>query len=145
MRLDGDGVGGEALRLGAVIDDAAEVDERRDRAAMLARATARATAKYVVAKAVKDKKGELAGTLANYGASLLERADVRSWHLLPQEVQLFRTTMPAGTRMLRLEVADATGLHTVEIGPVTVRPGSVTIVPHRLWRDELSVPLVAAR
>jgi hypothetical protein len=133
------------LRIATVIDDAAAVDERRDRVAMVARAVARASAKYAVTKAVKDKKGKTAGKVANLGASLLERADVRSWHLLPQEVQLFRATLPAGTRTLRLEVSDRDGPHTVEIGPVNVRVGAVTIVPHRLWRDRPTVPMVAVR
>jgi hypothetical protein len=92
---------------------------------------------------VKDKKGETAGSLANLGASLLERADVRSWHLLPQEVHLLRATLPPGRRTLRLEVADGAGSRVVEIGPVTVRAGEVTIVPHRLWRDSTAVPQVA--
>jgi hypothetical protein len=43
------------------------------------RALARAVAKYAAAK---DRKGEVAGELANLGTVLLERADVRSWHLL---------------------------------------------------------------
>ncbi|MEO6528061.1 MAG: hypothetical protein ABIP93_15680 [Gemmatimonadaceae bacterium] len=145
VRLDTTGVLGEAVRIVGVIDDAATVDERRARAAMLIRATARASTKYVVTKAVRDKKGETAGRLSNFGASLLERADVRSWHLLPQEVQLFRARMPAGLRTLRLEVADGSGARVVEIGPVTVRAGAVTIVPQRLWSDRRQVPLVAVR
>ncbi|MDB4883873.1 MAG: hypothetical protein JWL95_2639 [Gemmatimonadetes bacterium] len=145
VRLSADVPAGEPTRLVSVIDDAAIVDERRDRVAMLARAVARASAKYVVTKAVKDKKGETAGKLANLGASLLERADVRSWHLLPQEVQLLRMALPAGTRSLRLEVADGAGTRVVELGSVTVRVGQVTIVPHRLWRDPAAVPLIAAR
>ena len=145
VRLSADGVSGEAIRIAGVIDDASAVDERRDRMAMLARAVARASAKYAITKAVKDKKGENAGKVANLGASLLERADVRSWHLLPQEVQLLRATLPAGSRTLRLEVAGRDGQHVVELGPVNVRAGAVTIVPHRLWRDRPVVPMVAAR
>jgi hypothetical protein len=125
----------DAVRIASVVDDAAIADERRDRLAMLARATARAGAKYVLAKAVKDKKGEVAGTLANYGASLLERADVRAWHLLPQEVQLYRTRASAGTHTVRLDVTDGGVTRTVELGTVTVRPGTVTIVPFRVWKE----------
>jgi hypothetical protein len=145
VRMSADGALSEALRLAGVIDDAARVDERRDRVATLARAAARASAKYALTKTVKEKKGKTAGTLANFGASLLERADVRSWHLLPQEVQLFRMTLPAGSHTLRLEVGDGAHTRIVEIGPVAVRAGSVTIVPQRVWRDEASVPLIAAR
>lgn len=134
----------DGMRISSVIDEAASADERRDRLAMLARATARASAKYALTKVVKDKKGELAGTLANYGASLLERADVRSWHLLPQEVLVFRTRLPAGTHLVQLEVADGATVRTVELGPVVVRAGSVTIEPLRVWRDR-QPPVTLAR
>jgi hypothetical protein len=53
--------------------------------------------------------------------------------------------LPAGSRTLRLEVADGTGTRVVDLGPVTVRAGTVTIVPHRLWREPAPVPLVATR
>lgn len=134
-----------AVRLTSVVDDAASVDERRDRLAMLARATARAGAKYALAKAAKDKKGELAGTLANYGASLLERADVRSWHLLPQELHLLRVHVPAGTHAVRLEIVDGGVERTIELGPVTVRAGALTIQTFRIWRDGRPASSIAAR
>ena len=135
----------DAVRMASVVDDAASADERRDRLAMVARATARAGAKYALAKVVKDKKGEVAGTLANYGASLLERADVRAWHLLPQEVQLYRTRMTAGTHAVRLEVTDGAGTRTLDLGPVTVHAGTLTIVPFRVWQDGFAPATIAAR
>jgi hypothetical protein len=70
---------------------------------------------------------------------------VRSWHLLPQELQLIRATLPAGSQMLRFEVAGVDGPRAVEIGPVTVRAGEVTIVPYRLWHDRATIQAVAAR
>lgn len=118
-----------------VIDDASAVDERRERAALAVRAAARAAAKYAVTKAIKDKKGEVAGEIANFGASLLERADVRSWHLLPQEISLIRVRVPAGTRDVRLQVGEGWAARTVEVGSVVVRRGEMSIVPVRLWRD----------
>ena len=133
------------VRLASMVDDAASADERRDRLAMLARAAARAGAKYALAKAAKDEKGELAGTLANYGASLLERADVRAWHLLPQELQLLRVPVPAGTRTVRLEVMDGGVTRTVDLGSVTVRPGAMTIQTLRLWRDGHVMSAIARR
>jgi hypothetical protein len=146
IRLSGQDPSSQILRIASVLDDAAAVDERRDRVATMARAVARAGAKYAIAKAVKDKKGESAGKLANIAASMLERADVRSWHLLPQEVQVFRLAVPAGRRTLRLELAEGGDPSSViELPPVVVRPGEVTIVPYRLWRDAPAAPLVAAR
>ena len=133
------------LQLTSLVDDAAAADEQRDRLAMLARATVRAGAKYALAKAAKDAKGELAGTLANYGASMLERADVRSWHLLPQELQILRARVPAGARSVRIEVAGDGSPRTIELGTVTVRPGALTILPVRLWRDGPDAAALAAR
>jgi hypothetical protein len=133
------------VRLSSLVDDAVAADEQRDRLAMLARATARAGAKYALARAAKDAKGEMAGALANYGASLLERADVRSWHLLPQEVQLVRARVPAGARSIRVEVEGDGPRRTIELGTVTLRSGALTIVPVRLWREHRTTAVVAAR
>lgn len=133
------------VRLAAVVDDAAAADERRDRLAMLARATARAGAKYALAKAARDKKGEVAGTLANYGASLLERADVRSWHLLPQEIQVVRTRLPAGSHAVRLQVLEGSAARVLELGRVTVRAGTTTIAAFRAWREDPPESVAAAR
>ncbi|HEU4720637.1 MAG TPA: hypothetical protein VFS59_04680 [Gemmatimonadaceae bacterium] len=144
LRLEA-GEADHTVRLVSVVDDAASADERRDRLAMLARATARAGAKYALAKVAKDRKGELAGTLANYGASLLERADVRSWHLLPQEIQLLRTRLRPGTHAVRVEVMDGGMLRAVELGTVTVHAGATSIVPLRIWREGGAAPLLAKR
>jgi hypothetical protein len=130
-----DGLPVDGLSASSVVDDASAVDERRERAALVVRAAARAAAKYAVTKAIKDKKGEVAGELANFGASLLERADVRSWHLLPQEISVLRVRVPAGRREVRLQVGDGWAVRTVELGNVLVRRGEMTIVPVRLWRD----------
>jgi hypothetical protein len=134
-QLEVDGAARETVRIAGVVDDAASADERRDRLAMVARATARAGAKYALSKAVKDGKGESAGTLANYGASLLERADVRSWHLLPQTVELLRARAPAGARVVRVRLTDGASARTIELGTVVVRAGTLTILPYRAWRD----------
>jgi hypothetical protein len=138
-QLDVDGTARETVRIAGVVDDAAIADERRDRLAVLTRATARAGAKYALSKTVKDKKGETAGTLANYGASLLERADVRSWHLLPQSVELLRVHVPAGARAVRVQLTDGASARTIELGTVVVRAGTVTILPYRMWRDGAAV------
>ncbi|HET7187643.1 MAG TPA: hypothetical protein VFI52_05785 [Gemmatimonadaceae bacterium] len=135
VRVAVDGLPVDGLSASTVVDDASAVDERRERAALAVRAAARAAAKYAVTKAIKDKKGEVAGELANFGASLLERADVRSWHLLPQEIALIRVRVPAGTRDVRLQVGEGWAVRAVELGSVVVRRGELSIVPVRLWRD----------
>jgi len=128
-----DGGAARGARIASVLDDAVSADEDRDRAALIGRAVARAAAKYALTKAVKDKKGEVAGSIANFGASLLERADIRSWHVLPQEITLLRVRVPAGQRQLQVDLGD--GLDRVELGAVTVRAGQATIVSVRIWKE----------
>ena len=144
VRAAVDGVPVDGISASAVLDDASAVDERRERAALAVRAAARAAAKYAVTKAIKDKKGEVAGELANFGASLLERADVRSWHLLPQEISLIRVRVPAGTRDVRLQVGEGWAVRTVELGSVVVRRGEMSILPVRVWRDPAPSSTIAA-
>lgn len=128
-----DGEQAVSTRVGSVLDDAVSADESRERTALLARAVARAGAKYAVTKAVKDSRGDVAGSITNIGAALMERADIRSWHLLPQSVTLLRVRVPAGQRTVHINVDD--GMEGVELGEVLVRPGQVTIVPARVWRE----------
>lgn len=135
VRLAVDGTAVAGLGAEADLDDASAVDARRERVGIAARAVARAAAKYAVTKAVTDKKGEVAGKIANLGASLLERADVRSWHLLPREVALVRVRVPAGRRYVRVQVGEGPTARSVDVGSVVVRRGELTILPVRLWRD----------
>lgn len=128
-----DGASVPSVRVTSLLDDATVADAGRERTALIARAITRAAAKYVVTKAVKDKKGGVAGSIANIGASLLERADVRSWHVLPHEITLVRMHAPAGQH--RLQLASGSGRDPIEIGPVAVRAGMVSIAAVRLWRD----------
>ena len=132
-RLLVDSSGTSVLAASAVLDDASAVDARRERAAMAARAVARAVAKFSVTKAIEDKKGEDAGKIANFGASLLERADVRSWHLLPQELTLLRVRAPIGRRVVRVQVGEGESARLVEVADVVVRRGELVILPVRLW------------
>jgi hypothetical protein len=137
-------------QLVAEVDDASASDERRERVAVATRAIARAAAKYAVAKTVREKKGETAGTVAEVAGWLLERADVRSWHLLPRELTLARLHLEPGARHVRLEVGRDGETRTVDLGTITIIAGGVTIVPIRLWSDppvpptEPAAPVVAA-
>ena len=127
----------------AVVDDGRAADERRERAGIVTRAAARAAAKYAVTKAIEDKKGEVAGNLANLGASLLERADVRSWHLLPQEITLVRLRLPAGTHRVQLRVGDGAETRVVELGTIAVRAGRLSLFPVRRWQAPAPAPAPA--
>jgi hypothetical protein len=139
------GASGDTLGTAGVVarvDDATAADARRELGAIIARAAARAAAKYAVVKAVRDKKGDVAGTLANLGASLLERADVRSWHLLPSELTLVRLRLPAGPQRVTLRIGDGSQVRTVDAGTVLVRAGSVAVAPVRLWQTPPAAPVV---
>ncbi|MEP6729344.1 MAG: hypothetical protein ABJE10_01835 [bacterium] len=128
-----DGTSVASWRVSTLIDDAAAADEHRERATLLTRAMVRAATKYAVTQAVADKKGDVAGSIANIGASLLERADIRSWHLLPQEITLIRVRAPAGQRTMQLAIGD--GSARIDRGPITVRTGQTTITTVRLWQE----------
>jgi hypothetical protein len=142
-RLFVDGESVRAMAVTSLLDDAVGADEGRERAGLIARATVRAATKYAVTKAVKDKKGEVAGTLVNIGASLMERADIRSWHLLPQTVTLLRVRVPAGQHDVHLDIGE--GMESVDLGQVAVRPGEVVIVPARMWRENPHASVLAVR
>ena len=137
-----DGARMVSAKIGSVLDDAVGADQERERAALIARAVARSAVKYAVTKAVKDSKGEVAGSIANIGAALLERADVRSWHVLPQMITLFRVSVPAGQRHVQLDVGE--GLEPVDLGAVVVRAGQVTIASARMWRETPRAGLLAS-
>jgi hypothetical protein len=143
VRLAVDGTAVDGMMTSVVVDDASEVDARREWVALATRAVARAATKYVVTKAIEDKKGETAGKIANFGASLLERADVRSWHVLPQELTLARIRVPAGARAVRIDLGEGSAIRTVDVGMVTVRAGGLTILPVRLWRDPAPQPVIS--
>ena len=130
-----DGFQLSSSRMNAMIDDASAADERRERVALLTRAVARAATKYALAKAVKDKKGEVAGKIVNIGASMLERADNRSWHVLPQEIRLLRVPLAPGQHIVQLTVGAGLDARRIDVGPVTVRTGALTIASTRLWSD----------
>ena len=130
-----DGIQLSSSRMNAMIDDASAADERRERVALLTRAVARAATKYALAKAVKDKKGEVAGKIVNIGASMLERADNRSWHVLPQEIRLLRVPLAPGQHTVQLTVGEGFDARRIDVGPVTIRSGALTITSTRVWSD----------
>ena len=110
----------------------------------LARTLLRAAAKQAAAEAVseaagddedEDGWGEALGTAASIFAAVVERADTRSWHLLPARISVLRLRLPPGEHRLTLEL-DTPGAdrrREVEIGPVTVRRGRPTVLSHRVW------------
>lgn len=111
-----------------------------ERSTILARTVFRAATKMALSssaeKAVKkedEAAGEIVGLLVNLGTLLTERADTRSWHLLPGSVDLVRLRLPAGVHDLRVET-DGWLDRGDALGSVQVRAGQTTFVAHRLWQ-----------
>lgn len=109
---------------------------------IVAKAIVRAAAKYSVVQAVKkevrednETLGDIVGLIGNAAAVASERADTRSWHLLPGAIRVARLSLPAGTHHVSLELESSPGTRakSIALGEVTVRPGSVTILPYRAW------------
>ncbi len=86
-------------------------------AAIRARAIARATIKFILAKvaeeAVKREAGEglglLAGILARSVAAGSEVADTRAWSTAPAEIRMVRLPLPAGHHSITVEYLSDTG------------------------------------
>jgi len=111
-------------------------------AGIVAKSIARATGKYLVVQAIKkevkeedETAGLLVGLLGNAAAVASERADTRSWHLLPGTIRVARMSLPTGVHSieLHLDALQQTEPLRLDLGDVTVRPGSVTILPIRSW------------
>jgi len=111
-------------------------DFENERTLIVARTIARGTAKLALAKGAErslEEKHEAAakivGLLGNLGGVLTERADTRSWHLLPSGITVVRVRLPAGAHDFAIEL----GGRTVALKAVDVRAGGVTVVPARAW------------
>jgi uncharacterized protein len=86
-------------------------------AAIRARAIARATIKFILAKGVEkaaeQKGGALVGLLAGVAsravAAATEVADTRCWATLPAEIRMARVRLPPGLHTLDIEYTDSRG------------------------------------
>jgi hypothetical protein len=128
-----------ALRYRADLSDAAERDFERQRAGLVARAAARSAAKYWATRAAERKGGALGGAVANAATQLLERADTRSWHLLPGTISVARFTLPPGVHQLTVDFPGAGGAPVrLPVGAVTVSANHITVLSTRLWTNDQS-------
>ena len=103
---------------------------------VVARTVARGAAKAALTESVKRKAsekneglGKLLGLLGNAGNVILERADTRSWHLLPAGVAMVRVQVPAGTHNVQAVVNG----RVVDVGAVQVERGGVAFATRRVW------------
>ncbi len=141
--LDGDTAGAPI----AAADLSSAVARRWDaqRPAMVARMVTRGVAKYLAAREVEkkgNKESEALGWLAaravNFAGNAMERADTRSWSLLPDRISVVRLTLPPGEHDVQLQVlaSDGSVAQTVELGRVSLAAGATRIVHRRVWGAE---------
>ena len=147
--VDGAAVGRTAT-LEGVLSVAGET--LNDRVLLLAaKSVGRAVGKAVLvdaaAEAVEENYGEGWGIVASLIGSLFatatERADLRSWLTLPQQVQVLRVPVEPGERRLRLR---APGSDEIDLGIVEFRAGRPVLVGVRSLGGRLhAAPLPHAK
>lgn len=124
----------------ADIAQALAADLSRAWPGIAARLIARAVARGAIVDAVSDRHGEVAGLVTALAGAALERADTRTWHLLPGELEVIRTMAPRGAAVPSLWLGDPdTGpAQRVEVAGAHAVSGSsapVRILSARVWRD----------
>jgi hypothetical protein len=130
---------------GADVSESVAADFSRGSAARMVRAAGRVVARQAMLKASeeafekaddekKDKNKNawravgVAALAAGVASSFAERADTRSWTLLPDEISIQRVQIPAGTYTIR-----RAGVGGEVVREVEVRAGTVTVLPLRDW------------
>jgi uncharacterized protein len=127
------------------VGDLSALTERElaaERAGAVTRLVARGIAKFLLSReaerGAERKGGEVAGflvgRLANLAANELERADTRSWSLLPDQVSMVRADLPAGEHHVRVQVIGAGGrlLEERDLGMISVGAGSLVLRSERV-------------
>ncbi len=122
-------------------------DFNRKAPGILVKSIARAAVKYTVVQELEEGArkedetlGDVAAVVGNAFAALTERADTRSWTLLPAQLQLVRLELPAGEHPIRVAIdrggsasRDSAADRVMELGTVDVRPGRTTVLSARAW------------
>ena len=128
------------LSLRADLSDAVVADFKRDRAKLLSRLVLRAAARQALTQQASKKHSELGSIVSSIAGDVLERADTRSWHVLPGSVGIVRLRLPVGRHAIRLAPAgDASGAARM-VGEVEVRAGGVAVLSTRIWPGEAWTP-----
>ncbi len=145
VRVVVDGVPGEAVVAGDLSTSLVRRWEAR-RPAALTRMMARGIVKYLASREAEKKAekeggevaGWVAGRVANLAGNLLERADTRSWSLLPDRISLARFTLPPGEHAVRIEVLgeDDEVIDVIDYGTVALEPRGTLILNRRVWGGE---------
>ncbi len=118
-----------------VVEDINDIAEKslNDRLpAITARAVARMVVKNIAARETKKDSSQLGAFdfLADIALIVLERADTRTWSLLPGNINMARLSLPAGMHNLTATYYSANGsiLATREYKDIEVKPGRKAFV-----------------
>jgi hypothetical protein len=119
---------GSANATSEVVEDVNDIAEKslNDRLpTIIARGVARMVAKSVVVAEAKKRGGELAGLFANVASAVSERADTRSWSLLPGNILMARLPLSEGKHDVTATYYSASGsiLGTHEFKDILVKKG----------------------
>lgn len=106
-------------------------DFKRDRSVRLARLVARAALRATLVHTA-DHTDRSLGDLASALGNVIERADTRSWHLLPADLTVGRLRLSPGLHTLAVDMDG----RRVPIGTVRVEPRTVQIVSARVWNAD---------
>lgn len=98
---------------------------------LVARAIVRAVAKEKAVDKVQQEGGAVLGLMMNIATVASERADTRSWSLLPDNVRLARLPLPPGTYPVQVILEDRDGrvLARRDLGEIFFRAGD------KRWRS----------
>jgi hypothetical protein len=103
---------------------------------ILLKTIARALTKYIAFKTAEEKKGEAAGFLVNLFNVATESADTRSWLTLPNNIQMSRLPLPAGTFDLKLTFYDQANreISSTNIPNVIIKENDYTFLNYRTFQ-----------
>jgi uncharacterized protein len=129
---------GETYATTVVVEDVSALSRAALSEAMpriLGKTVLRGIAKYLATRGVEKRTGEVGGLLANLLTAATERADTRGWITLPDDIQMARLPLPAGTHRVEVRLFDDRGapVMTAEAGAVTISPGRRAYLSWRAW------------
>ncbi len=142
------------LPRGVSVSEGVAADFAHGAKARLARLVARTAARQALAQAGVDaiesskRRGKHKNTARVLGATaivaagastLAERADTRSWALLPEELIVHRLHVPAGEYVVRRGAVEGALL-----GTITVARGATVLVTAREWELAARTPVLAS-
>ncbi len=110
----------------------------------IAKATLRATGKYIVEKkeeeSIRKKRGNIAAAWFNFFANIYnmvtEKADLRAWQTLPDQIRIARLVLAPGKYDFSLENfnADGTFLGEMKLTTKDLKPGQTAVIIVRTVR-----------